>query len=185
MEKCFIMIELCKITHDNFEAVLELKVADGKKDNVDSNIYRLADAYVDLANNKKPPMLFAIYNGDEVIGLAEMGFYELEENAFFHKKFGDRTNYEIIHFMIDEKHQGKGLGKQAMAKIIVFLRSFPQGEADTISLSYWMRNDAARRLYASVGFVETGDIWDGETFEKWDAKRKDVEYAEIGVRLGL
>jgi len=87
--------------------------------------------------------------------------------------------------MIDKKHQGKGLGKQAIVKIIEFLRSFPQGKTDTISVSYWMTNVAARKLYASVGFVETGDIWDGVTFEAWNSKREDIEDAEVGARFRL
>ena len=179
------MIELRKITHDNLEAILELKLADGQEDSVNSSIYIWAKAYVDATNNKRPPMLFAIYNGEEVIGLVEIGFYELCEDAFLRKKFGDKATYGINHFMIDKKHQGKSLGKQAMLKIIEFLRTFPQGRADAISVSYWMTNEGARRLYASVGFAETGDVWDGETFEVWNPERKDIEEAEVGARFGL
>ena len=179
------MIELCKITHDNIEAVLKLELADGQKNFVDPGVNCLAYAYVDITNNEKPPMLFAVCNGNEVIGLVEMGFYELAEDSFLHKEFGDKATYGINSFMIDKKHQGKGFGKQAMLKIIEFLRSFPQGKADAISVSYWMTNEAARKLYASVGFVETGDIWDGETFEPWNPEREDIEEAEAGARFGL
>ena len=179
------MIELRKITHDNLEAVLELEVAEEQKDSVNSGIYIWARAYVDATNNEMPPMLFAICNGDEVIGLVELGYYELAEDAFLRKKFGDKATYGLNHFMIDKKHQGKGFGKQAMLKIIEFAQTFPQGKADAVSVSYWMTNEGARRLYASVGFVETGDIWDGETFEPWEPSRKDIEEAEVGARLGL
>ena len=87
--------------------------------------------------------------------------------------------------MIDHKYQGKGFGKQAMQKVIEFLRLFPQGKADAMYLSYWQTNEAARGLYASVGFVETGEIWDGQTGESWDPEREDIERAEVGARLGL
>lgn len=182
------MIELHKITYDNLEAVLELKLEDAQKDYVDSVIYSLVKAYVNITNDMKPPMIFAIYNNDEVIGFVKIGFYELTKDFFYDgmcKEFGDKATYGIDSFMIDKKHQGKGLGKQAIIKIIEFLQSFPQGKTDTISVSYWMTNIAARKLYASVGFVETGDIWDGVTFEAWNSKREDIEDAEVGARFRL
>jgi len=179
------MIKLEKITHNNFQEVLNIKLTDTQNDCVNSSIYCLAEAYVDIINNEKPPMLFAIYNNGEVIGLVEMGFYELKKDSFLWKEFGDKYTYEVNTFLIDERYQGKGFGKEAMNKVIEFLRTFPQGEADSITLSYWMTNDAARRLYASMGFVETGDVWDGETFEAWDTERADLENAEVGARLEL
>lgn len=179
------MIELRKITRDNLREVLELKVASGQDGYVDSNIYRLAWAYVKVTNNEKPPLVFAIYHHDKVVGLVDMGFFELSETSFLFEEFGDKASYGINHFMIDHKYQGKEFGKQAMKKAIEFLRSFPQGKADSIYISYWKTNEAARGLYASVGFVETGEIWDGQTGESWDPEREDIERAEVGVRLGL
>lgn len=179
------MIELRKITHDNFEAVLKLNITDEQKGNVDSSIYCLAKAYVKILNDEKPPMIFAICNNDEVIGYVDIGFYKLAESSILHEKYGDKSTYGLNRFMIDKKHQGKGFGKQAMMKVIDYIKSFPQGKADAVSISYWMVNEAARKLYASVGFVETGAIWDGQTGGNWNAERKDIEYAEVGARLGI
>ena len=109
----------------------------------------------------------------------------MAETAFLHKKFGDRTTYGINRFMIDMKHQGRGFGKQALLKVIEYIRSFPQGKADAISVSYWKMNETARRLFASVGFTPTGAIWDGQTGDEWDMGRDDVEDAEVGARIGL
>ena len=179
------MIKLDKITHNNFQEVLDIKLTDKQKDCLSSSIYCLAEAYVDTINNETPPMLFAICNNKEVVGLVEMGYYKLKEDSFLWKEFGDKYTYEVNTFLIDERYQGKGFGKEAMNKVIEFLRTFPQGEADSITLSYWMVNEAARGLYASMGFVETGDMWDGETFEAWDTERADLENAEVGARLEL
>jgi len=123
-------------------------------------LYTLAEAYVDVTNSNDapyagPPMPFAICNGEEVVGYVLLGIEKLEEDDFLYKKFGDKTVYDLNRFMIDVKHQGKGFGKAAMLKIIEFLRTFPQGKADSVHLSYVTTNEAARRLYASVGFVET------------------------------
>ncbi|GEN49422.1 hypothetical protein [Alkalibacterium pelagium] len=54
-----------------------------------------------------------------------------------------------------------------------------------MATSYWLVNEAVRKLFASVGFVETGAIWDGQTGDNWNVERKDIEYAEVGARLGL
>ncbi|MER2120301.1 MAG: GNAT family N-acetyltransferase [Solibacillus sp.] len=179
------MIELRKITHDNFEAVLKLSITDEQKGNVDSSIYCLAKAYVKILNDEKPPMIFAICNNEEVIGYVDIGFFELAESSLLCEKYGDKCTYGLNRFMIDKKHQGKGFGKQAIIKVIEHIKSFPQGKADAIATSYWMVNEAVRNLFASVGFVETGAIWDGETGDNWNTERKDIEYAEVGARLGL
>jgi diamine N-acetyltransferase len=179
------MIELRKITHDNFHAILNLELTVEQKSLVEPNSYRLANAFVNLTNNENPPMLFAIYYQEDLIGFVDTGYYQLGEKSFLTTNFGDKTTYGINSFIIDKKHQGKGLGREALLTVLDFLQSFPQGKADAISISYWMTNHAARRLYTSVGFVETGDVWDGDTFEKWDPNRQDIEYAEVGSRFAL
>lgn len=179
------MIDLRKITHNNFETVLKLGVTEEQERNVDSSIYCLAKAYVKILNDEKPPMILAIYNNDEVIGYADIGFYELVEDSILTEKFGDKSTYGLNRFMIDKKHQGKGFGKQAMVKVIDYIKTFPQGKADAIATSYWIVNEPVRKLFKSVGFVETGAIWDGQTGDNWNPERKDIEYAEVGARLGL
>jgi diamine N-acetyltransferase len=37
-----------------------------------------------------------------------------------------------------------------------------------VVLSYVPENDAARKLYASVGFRETGEMWDHEVAAQYD-----------------
>ena len=156
------MIELRKITYDNWRQVLNLKLAKGQDSFVASNIYSLAEAYVETTNREKPPMPFAIYNGEELIGFAMMEHEEIDEDEMLFMEYGDRAVYNFYRFMIDEKHQGKGLGRQAMEKILEFLRSYPQGEVSAIALSYEPENTVAKKLYASLGFVETGHLEDGE-----------------------
>ena len=67
--------------------------------------------------------------------------------------------YWIARFMIDKASQGLGLGKRALDLLIDMLRG--QGHPD-IWLSYEPDNHAARKLYRSRGFHETGEIEDGE-----------------------
>jgi len=180
------MIELRKVTPKNFyEVALELKVTKEQEEFIGSNSFALASAFVDLTNKEIPPIVFAIYYEDKPVGLVEMGYYQLSPDSFLSKKFGDKATYGINHLMIDQKFQGKGIGKQAMSKIIDYLKTAPLGQADAISLSYWYENNDARKFYAAVGFKETGDIWDGDSFETWDSTRTDFDLAEVGARLAL
>lgn len=52
-------------------------------------------------------------------------------------------------------------GKQAVELALRFIRTFPCGKADFCWLSYEPENAAAKSLYASFGFTETGEK-DGE-----------------------
>ena len=53
-----------------------------------------------------------------------------------------------------------------MRAAIELLRQQPN--CDEIMISYDPRNEAARRLYASVGFQETGDMIHGEVIARLD-----------------
>lgn len=155
------MIKLKRITWDNWEDCIALNVKKDQDDFIASNLYSLAQSYVALLNDFLPPMSFAIYNEDTMIGFTMIYHDSAEEN-----EFGDEDCYGICRFMIDKKYQRKGLGKKALYEVIHFIKSRPQGYGDTVYLSYAPDNLAARRLYKSFGFEETGHIVDGEVVAK-------------------
>jgi diamine N-acetyltransferase len=62
--------------------------------------------------------------------------------------------------MVDEKFQGKGYGKFGMNWILEHFRS--DARISSIAISYEPHNDVAKKLYASLGFWETGEIFEGE-----------------------
>jgi [ribosomal protein S5]-alanine N-acetyltransferase len=65
-------------------------------------------------------------------------------------------SYWIGGFVIDRRHQGKGYGRAALSALLDRFRTLPDvGEA---ALSYREDNVVAKRLYASLGFVETGEM---------------------------
>ena len=100
------MFELRKITGNNYDECLNLKVSDAQKNFVASNIYSLAQAWV-FYNTAYP---FAIYADDVMVGFVMMG-YDKEKNI-----------YDIWRFMIDEKYQGKGYGRAARYLAIEYLK---------------------------------------------------------------
>jgi diamine N-acetyltransferase len=146
-----IMIELRKITGDNFRECINLEVNEEQKNFVAPNIRSLAQAYVATSNNECIPMPYAIYDKDTMVGFIMLSYCKADET--------DNENiYCVWRLMIDKQYQGKGYGKQTMAKAIELIRTFPHGEATSVALSYEPENLVAKALYASFGFVETGKI---------------------------
>ena len=63
--------------------------------------------------------------------------------------------------MIDKDYQNRGFARKAVQLALDYIKTFPCGEAEYCWLSYEPENKAARQLYRSFGFEETGDM-DGE-----------------------
>jgi diamine N-acetyltransferase len=63
--------------------------------------------------------------------------------------------------MIDKRYQGRGYGREAMKLALDFIRTWPCGKAEFCWISYEPENEIARKLYASLGFEETGEM-DGD-----------------------
>lgn len=59
--------------------------------------------------------------------------------------------------MIDERYQGKGYGRGTVELALQFIRTEPCGKAEYCWVSYEPENEAARHLYSSFGFSETGE----------------------------
>ena len=148
------MVELRRITDDNFRTCLELELAEGQDRFVAPNEYTLAEAYVMLTNDECLPMPYAVYHGDEMVGFIAMAYQRGE---------GDATAgyYEMYRFMIDRRQQGKGYGRAALTQAIELLKAQPHGPGSHIATSFVPGNDIAKDLYVSLGFVETGE-YDGD-----------------------
>jgi diamine N-acetyltransferase len=66
----------------------------------------------------------------------------------------------IWDFLIDRRHQRRGYGRAGMAAMLAHLT---ERGARRVRLAYLPGNEAARTLYAGLGFVETGVVnEDGE-----------------------
>jgi len=66
----------------------------------------------------------------------------------------------IIRFMIDQAYQRKGLGTEALRKLIALLADkYPQSD---IRLCVEPDNAVAIKMYKSFGFQPTGEKWDNE-----------------------
>lgn len=141
-------ITLQPITATNWESLIELKVREDQKGFVGSNLYSIAEAQFgfDFEKNGYWDLHpFGIYDGDQPVGFLMYG------DNFGHPAW----QVYIFRLMVDEKYQGMGFGRSGMRKIIEVFRADERVKG--VGISYKPDNDVARRLYASLGFFETGD----------------------------
>lgn len=136
-------VRLAPVSRSNWQAVIALRVAAEQAANLASNLYSLAEAYVEPACRPR-----AIVAGTTVVGFA-MYEYVAAENAF-----------NIPRFMIDAGWQGHGYGGAGLALLLDEIQAEHADAAVLISLR--PDNDAARGLYARLGFVDTGRRIHGE-----------------------
>ena len=151
-------IRLEKISGNNFRDILALRVGEGQEDFVAPNSDSLVEAYLALAYRGQA-FPFGIYDGDTPVGFCMVGYGK--DDDWEDAPAIAEGNYNLWRFMIDRRYQGKGYGRAAMERVMAFIAGEPCGPAEYCWLSYEPGNDAARRLYASFGFRETGET-DGD-----------------------
>ena len=159
------MIHLEKIDWDNYESVLKLRVAKDQENFVASNKASLIHAFLAVSEGN-PVYAYAIYNDKKVVGFIMMGYdddwtgEEREDwlNSDAYKAYEGKKYYFVWRFMIDNKYQKKGYGREAFRQAIEFLKSEPSGKAEYITLSYEPSNVVAKKLYASFGFYEPAEF---------------------------
>ena len=151
------MLELKKINRQNVWQVARLKVKRTQVDYVASNIESILEAFATREEGGVAEP-FALYDGAALVGFAMIGYGDLpgEENPAI-----SAGNYCLWRLMIDERWQGRGYGRQAIEKLIEYVRTFPCGPAEVFWLSYDPDNQKARKLYNGFGVMETGAM-DGE-----------------------
>lgn len=151
------MISLRKITLENRRAMFNLEVEEEQRQYVASNLSSVASCYV-LSVNGGQPYPFIIYADEQPVGFVMIvyGITGYDEPAFA------QHNYCILRLMLDKQHQHKGYGREAMRKILEFVRAFPAGAAKYCWIPYKTENTAAKKLYESLGFRDNGEVYNGE-----------------------
>ncbi len=132
------MLTLKPITKDNWEDAIELKVKEDQKHFMASNLYSIAEVqFLDQFQAS------GIYDGEQMVGFAMYGIDP------------DDNNYWIYRLMIDEEHQGKGFGTEAVKLIIDEIKRINTAGIPLIMIGYNQENAGARATYIKAGFVET------------------------------
>jgi diamine N-acetyltransferase len=146
------MPEIRPVTKDNWRELIKLQVREDQKHFVASNLYSIAQAqFGDEYEGHWDLQPFGIYDGDTPVGFLMYGlnFSHPKQQAF------------IQRLMVAEKFQGQGFGKFGMDWMLEFFRT--DERIQEVGISYEPENEGARKLYASLGFAETGEIVDDET----------------------
>ena len=145
-------VELQPVTAENWRALVKLKVREDQSHFVASNLMSIAEAqfgFEDEGHWDFHP--FGAYVDEEPVGFV---MYCLNFN---HSRF----QAFIMRLMVDEHFQGKGYGREIMKQVLDLFRSDQQ--IKNVGISYEPENTSARNLYASLGFVEPGEMLGDET----------------------
>lgn len=137
------LVSLRPVTHVNFQACLRLELAPDQARHVATNVYSLAEAYVEPTWQPR-----GVYASDELVGFAMYGQDE------------DTGDWWIIRLMVATPHQGKGYGRAAVHAMVSEMAA--QHDPLTITISTGPDNDRALALYRNLGFRDTGRIEEGE-----------------------
>lgn len=146
-------ISIIPIDKNNWEEALSISLLDDQVPLVPTVIESLAYAYIKPWDEAFDP--FILREGDKTFG-------------FFYLSYTPNSadNYWIGGFQIDKEYQGKGLGRQALHKILEFIQE-NHHECRIISLTVEKSNTHARKLYEKMGFISQEiDNDDGEWIYK-------------------
>lgn len=138
-------VSLRPVDAGSWRDVARLTIAPGQERFVAAPTYYLAFcAYEDVWQ----PMSVHDAGSDEVVGFLMWGIDDEDGSCWLGGVF------------IDVAHQGRGVGRAAIVEALRVLR--PSDPSAGFALSYHPDNTVAKALYASLGFVETGEVDEGE-----------------------
>lgn len=134
---------LREVTAQTVRAICALDVRPEQRGYVAPNAVSIAQAHFE------PRAWFrAVYAGDEPVG-----FVMLHDDP-------EKREYFLWRFMIAAEHQGKGYGRAALDLVVDHVRGRPGATA--LVSSYVPGEHGPRAFYLSYGFVETGEVEEGE-----------------------
>lgn len=136
-------ITLREVTKETVRVVCNLKVRPDQERFVAPNAISIAQAYFE------PHAWFRAIYADET----PIGFVMLYDDA-------EKPEYLLWRYMIAGEHQGKGYGRRAMGLVIEHVRTRPG--ARELLTSYVPGEGSPGPFYHSLGFVDTGEVDDGE-----------------------
>lgn len=152
------MVELRRIGHDNWLECIALSVTQEQQRFVNPNIFSLAEAFVHSDANPAEAeayyrcMPYAIYAQGKMVGFV-MATWETESD------FDGQPAYEVYRLMIDQAHQGRSYGRQAVQALLAMLAEMPCGHAAYVYAQWHPENTASAQLFAGCGFtvVQAGE----------------------------
>jgi diamine N-acetyltransferase len=156
-----VQITLEPVTADNWRACAALTVRPEQQEFVNAVTYYLCMChYGDVWH----PL--AVVSEGEVVGFCIWGIDD------------DRSRW-IGGVVVDAARQRTGIGRALVTALVERLAAEP--DCPNVALSYVPENKAARALYASLGFVETGEMEDDEIVARWTRPGTGGSGTDVGV----
>lgn len=144
-------INFREIDKSNYRTCVSLKVGEHQTNYVASNVFSLVQASYE---DELYPL--GIYNGDEMVGFL---LYDYDEEL---------GGWSFSRFMIDIKHQNKGLGSKALEKFLDFFHNkFPN---ESLYTSVEINNKIAIKMYEKYGF---------KILNSFEYQVEDITYKEF------
>jgi len=137
-------VSLREVTKETVRAITALKVGPGQDRFVAPNAVSIAQAYF----SRDVAWFRAIYVGEE-----PAGFVMLDDDA-------PKQSYYLWRYMIDQRFQGKGVGRRALELVIDYVRTRPGATA--LLTSIVPGDGSPGPFYEKMGFAYTGEEEDGE-----------------------
>lgn len=138
------IVTLREVSEENLFLILKLGVNEAQKQFVAPNTISIAQAYF----AQERAWFRAIY-ADET----PVGFLMLDDDP--HKAV-----YFLWRLMVDAHYQGMGFGRRAMELLISYVKTRPN--ALELKTSYAPGEGSPKAFYRKLGFVETGEVLEGE-----------------------
>jgi diamine N-acetyltransferase len=137
-------LSVAEVCADNIEAVLAVTPRPEQLRHVNPVAW-----YVAMAAHEGVWQPVALVGEDgQVVGFAQWAWDDSD------------STYTLGGVVLDARHQGRGLGRAVVDALVAHVRAQPR--AGTVVLTVHDDNELARRLYTRYGFVETGEVLDGE-----------------------
>ncbi|SDG65558.1 diamine N-acetyltransferase [Lentzea fradiae] len=138
------LVTLTAITDDNWRAVADVVPRDDQREFVPPSAAR----YLLLSSREGVWHSLGICADEAVVGHVMWGF-DPDDGAHW-----------VGGLLVDAARQGEGVGRAALTVLLAWLEAKP--DFVRARLSYRPENAAARKLYASLGFVELDLVEDDE-----------------------
>lgn len=137
---CF-MIGLELVNKENFDAVLQVRLAEADERKVASVEYSLAQAWLYREEGHLLP--YAVKSGQKVVGFVLLSIQE------------DKS-YFVWRLLIDSHYQNRGYGKEVIRQVIDLARE--NSSCHTVTMNYVIGNHKMRYILEKFGFQSVGMI---------------------------
>jgi RimJ/RimL family protein N-acetyltransferase len=142
------MLKIRPLQHADRHPVLQLGVGEEQRQYVGTT--------QELLSNPPPDWHLHVIEADEQI----IGVFNIDHGYSQHMAFADANDAGLRSFLIDQRLQGRGYGRQTVQLLPSYLQQHYPSMA-CIWLTVNCRNTSAHQCYLKGGFMDSGELYHG------------------------